>query len=113
MKNDLVYLKHIEEFCEDLQSYLYEIKDFEEFKNSKLYQDAIIRKLEVIGEASNNISKELKGEYNEVPWAEMKGIRNRLIHAYFGVNLNIVWEVLITEIPKLHKQINQIIKDKN
>ena len=113
MKSDLIYLAHIKEFCEDLKYYLYEIENFEEFKKSKLYQDAVIRKLEIIGEASNNISEKLKMEYSNIPWAEMKGMRNRLIHAYFGVNLNLVWEVLIKEIPKLYKEINQIIKDKS
>ena len=113
MKDDLIYLKHIKEFCEDLKYYLYEIENFEEFKRSKLYQDAVIRKLEIIEEASNNISEKLKKEYPNIPWAEMKGMRNRLIHAYFGVNLNLVWEVLIKEVPKLHKEINQIIKDKS
>ncbi len=113
MKDDLIYLEHIKEFCEDLLFYLYEIKDFEEFRKNKLYQDAVIRKLKIIGEASNYISQRLKKEYPKIPWAETKGMRNRLIHAYFGVNLNLVWEVLIKKIPKLNKEINQIIKDKN
>ncbi len=111
MKDDLVFLNHIKEFCEDLQEYLYEIKSFEEFKKNKLYQDAIVRKLEIIGEAGTNVSDELKNKYPQIPWREIKGMRNRLIHAYFGVNLKIVWNVLINQIPKLHKQINKIIKD--
>ena len=111
MKNDLVFLGHIKEFCEDLQEYLYEIKTFEEFKRNKLYQDAIIRKLEIIGEASTNISDELKKRYSQVPWREIKGMRNKLIHAYFGIDLRLTWESLTNDIPKLLKQIDKIIKD--
>ena len=111
MKNDLVYLNHIKEFCEDLKCYLFEIKDFEELKKSKLYQDAIIRKLELIGEASNHISDELKVRYNDIPWNKIKGMRNRLIHAYFGIDLNLIWEVLIKDIPLLEKQIKNIIDE--
>ena len=111
MKNDLVYLNHMKEFCEDLKYYLFEIKDFEELKKSKLYQDAIIRKLELIGEASAHISDELKSNYINVPWNKIKGMRNRLIHAYFGIDLNLIWEVLIKDIPILEKQIKNIIDE--
>jgi uncharacterized protein with HEPN domain len=112
MKNDLVYLEHIDEFCSDLKDYLYELNDFEEFKNNKLYQDAIIRKLEIIGEASKNISEELKNKYPEIPWKEMKALRNVIVHEYFGINYAIIWEVLTKRIPILHNQIKEIIKDK-
>ncbi len=111
MKDDLVYLNHIKEFCEDLQEYLYEIKDFEEFKKSKLYQDAVVRKIEIIGEASTNISQELKEKYSLIPWAQIKGMRNRVIHAYFGIELNFLWEVLVRDIPTLYKQILEIIEE--
>jgi len=113
MRDDLVYLGHIDEFCEDLKTYLYEIKDFEEFKKSKLYQDAIVRKLEIIGEASKNISDELKKQYPEIPWRELKALRNVIVHEYFGINYSIIWEVLTKRIPILHEQIKKIIKDLN
>jgi uncharacterized protein with HEPN domain len=113
MKDDLVYLGHIDEFCEDLKTYLYEIKDFEELKKSKLYQDAIVRKLEIIGEASKNISDELKLKYPEVEWRKIKAMRDRLIHTNFGIDLSLVWEVIIKDIPILHEQIKKIIKDLN
>ncbi len=113
MKDDLTYLRHIDEFCEDLEMYLYEISDFSEFKKSKLYQDAIVRKLEIIGEASKNISQELKNKYPKLPWKEMKALRNVIAHDYFGLNYSVIWNVLISKIPQLHKQIKEIIKDLN
>jgi len=111
MKDDRVFLNHIREFCEDLQVYLYEIESLEELKKSKLYQDAIVRKLEIIGEASNNISKELKDKYPDVPWREIKALRNIMAHEYFGLNFNTIWNVLTTKIPLLHKQIKEILKE--
>jgi len=111
MKDGRVFLNHIREFCEDLQEYLYEIKSLKELKTSKLYQDAIVRKLEIIGEASNNISKELKDKYPDVPWREIKALRNIMAHEYFGLNFNTIWNVLTTKIPLLHKQIKDILKE--
>ncbi|NPA11155.1 MAG: DUF86 domain-containing protein [Epsilonproteobacteria bacterium] len=104
MKDDKVYVGHIKEFCEDLIEYLYEIESFEEFKKSKLYQDAVVRKLEIIGEASTNISDELKSRHPEIEWKKIKGMRNKLIHAYFGIDYNLVWETLTREIPNLYKK---------
>ena len=75
------------------------------------YQDAIVRKLEIIGEASNNISKELKDKYPNVPWREIKALRNIMAHEYFGLNFNTIWNVLTTKIPLLHKQIKDILKE--
>jgi len=110
-KEDKVYLEHIDEFCDDLKTYLYEIESFEAFKKNKLYQDAVIRKMEIIGEAASNISKPFKDRYSNVPWRLMKDMRNRLIHGYFGVDLSIIWNILTNEIPVLHEQIKKIIKD--
>ena len=112
-KDDKVYLLHINEFCEDIEMYLYEIGSFEKLKKNKLYQDAIVRKLEIIGEAANNISDKFKASFPDVPWRDIIDMRNRLIHGYFGVDLNIVWQVITKDIPPLHKQIKDILKELN
>ena len=112
MKSDLVYLLHIQEFCNDIIEYIkYEINSFDDFKNNKMLVDAVVRKLEIIGEASNNISDEFKKRYPNIPFKEMKGIRNILIHEYFGVDYNIVYKTAIEEIPTLKKQIDKIIEN--
>jgi len=111
MKNDLVYILHIQEFCNDIIEYLkYETNSFDDFKNNKMLVDAVIRKLEIIGEASNNISETFKNKYNYIPFKEMKGIRNILIHEYFGVDHNIVYKTVVEEIPKLKKQIDEMVE---
>ena len=75
------------------------------------YQDAIVRKLEIIGEAANNISDKFKARFPDVPWRDIIDMRNRLIHGYFGVDLNIVWQVITKDISHLHKQIKDILKE--
>jgi hypothetical protein len=62
-------------------------------------QDAVIRNLEIIGEATKNLSEETRKKYPNVPWKSMSGVRDRLIHRYFGVNLDIVWQIVTTELP--------------
>ncbi|WP_456479244.1 HepT-like ribonuclease domain-containing protein [Nautilia sp.] len=110
-KEDIVYLKHINEFCEDLKEYFYEIGSFEEFSKNKMYQDAVFRKIEIIGEAVSNISNDLKSRYSDIPWQQIKNMRNVIIHGYFGIDKKLVWNLLINEIPVLHEQIKKIIKD--
>lgn len=76
-------------------------------------QDAIIRQIEIIGEATSRISVVFKSEYPELPWVEMKDMRNKLIHNYFGVNIKHVWNVVDQDIQPLKLQIEKILKDNN
>lgn len=72
-------------------------------------QDAVIRNLEIIGEATRNLSAELRAEYPSVPWKGMVGVRDRLIHHYFGVNLDIVWDIATRELVELESQVEAIM----
>jgi uncharacterized protein with HEPN domain len=99
MKNDQLYLTHILECITNIESYLPNGK--EDFFSSRLIQDAVIRNLEVIGEATKRISKEFRDQHPNVPWREMAGLRDVLIHDYFGVDNGIVWNVVEKEIPPL------------
>ena len=79
------------------------------FLNDTRTQDAVIRNLEIIGEAAKNISAELRMKHPDLPCTDMARVRDRLIHRYFGVNLDIVWQIAREELPKVAAQIESII----
>lgn len=85
---------------------------YEAFVGDTKTQDAVIRNLEVIGEATKNLSGELRGRYSDIPWRSMAAVRDRLIHDYFGVNLDIVWHIVTAELPAVGSRIAGIIGDK-
>ena len=77
-------------------------------------QDAVVRNLEIIGEATKNLSMQLRDKYPDLPWKGMAGIRDKLIHHYFGINLDIVWNIVTNDLPPLASQIEEILqKEKN
>jgi uncharacterized protein with HEPN domain len=76
-----------------------------------MVQDAVIRCIEIIGEASSNIPKKITVKYPDIPWSKMRGMRNLGIHEYFGVDLNITWKTIRTSLPKLKPQIEDILKE--
>ena len=74
---------------------------FQEFINSELHQNAVIRPLEIIGEAARKISGDTKSIYPQIPWGEMIGMRNRLIHEYLDIDLSTVWDTIQNDLPDL------------
>ncbi|HET7580804.1 MAG TPA: DUF86 domain-containing protein [Bacillales bacterium] len=96
MKEDRVYLTHILECISDIESY---VETKEDFYQSKLIQDAVIRNMVIIGEATKNISTELRSREKDIPWREMAALRDVLIHKYFGLELKIIWNVVSKELP--------------
>ena len=83
--------------------------DYDAFLEDLKTQDAVIRNLEIIGEASKNLSEEFQKTQTEVPWKSISGMRDKLIHDYFGVNVDIVWGVVTEDLSRLVNQISQII----
>lgn len=83
---------------------------YEEFLKDIKTQDAVVRNLEIIGEAIKNISEELKKKYPKIPWKDLTGIRDKLIHHYFGVNLDIVWNIVKEELPGIILQLEEVLK---
>jgi len=93
-------IKNIEEFAKNL--------DKEMFFKDNLRQSAIIRQLEIIGEAVKNIPSSFKEKYSTIPWKEMSGLRDILSHAYFGVNIDKIWNVVKIDLPNLKKEISKM-----
>ncbi|MBV7441075.1 DUF86 domain-containing protein [Weeksellaceae bacterium TAE3-ERU29] len=87
------------------------IQTFNSFEENWVEQDAMIRNFEIIGEASNHISKDLKEKYPDLAWNEMRGMRNFMTHEYFGLQLDTIWETAVHDIPFLKLEIAKIISD--
>jgi uncharacterized protein with HEPN domain len=83
---------------------------FDEFQSDPKTAFAVIRALEVIGEATKNIPQSIRAQYPEIPWKGFAGMRDKLIHAYFGVNLEVVWDTIQQDLPQLHPVIEQILQ---
>jgi uncharacterized protein with HEPN domain len=101
-------LLHIIEAINDIEKFLIDF-EFEGFNQSKLHRSATERQLEIIGEAASQISEELKSKYPEIEWQPIKRFRNVIAHEYFGVSVQILWGVVIKELPVLKNQIYEII----
>jgi len=99
-KNDLAYIEHILDCIRKIQGFSKGLS-LKEFTKDELVQDAIIRNIEVIGEASKKISADTKKTYYEIPWKEMTGMRDKLIHDYLGVDTKVVWKTIKEDIPAL------------
>lgn len=86
----------------------------EAFDTASMAQDAVIRNIEIIGEAASNLLRaepQIAAKYPEIPFAEIYGMRNRVSHGYFAVSLEMVWETILTDIPQLRMQIGKILED--
>ena len=104
---DLVYIKHIIEAIRDIEISIKELS-LEDFANSKDSRDACIRRLEIIGEAVKNVSQETKNKYPKIAWKQIAGTRDRIIHAYFDVDLGVVWGIIKIDLPILDKELLNI-----
>ncbi len=114
-KDELIYLNHILDCIDKIQNYTFEINK-DEFLAKPIIQDAVIRNLEIIGEATKHLTQEFRSKYPKIEWKKIAGMRDKLIHDYIGVDILAVWGVVEEIIPKFHGQILEIIeieKDKN
>lgn len=112
IKNNFTYLNHILTSIKLIEEYS-QGKKYDDLAANNMMQDAIIRQIEIIGEATSRISVVFKSEHPDLPWVDMKDMRNKLIHNYFGVNLKHVWNVVEQDIQPLKLQIEKILTDNN
>ncbi len=106
-KDERVFLSDILESIEAVEEYSKGINKKEFFENKQI-QDAVMRRLEIIGEAAKNISKEFRIKHSAIQWQKIAGLRDILIHFYHGVNLERVWVVINDDLPDLKKKIKEI-----
>jgi uncharacterized protein with HEPN domain len=107
-RDDTVYLQHVLDAIAKIETYLLGI-DEPTFYIQSLIQDGVIRQLEIIGEATKRIAPATRSMAPQIPWSAIAGMRDKLIHDYFGVNLQQVWLTAITDIPELKVSVTSIL----
>lgn len=106
-REDNALIQDIKEAIDRIISYTSQI-EYEDFLQDYKTQDAVIRNIEILGEAVKLLSDEVKEKYTNIPWKDIAGTRDKLIHNYFGVNIDIVWNIAKNEIPFLSAQLNDV-----
>jgi uncharacterized protein with HEPN domain len=109
-RSDEELIFDIKEAIKRIKSYLKSL-GYDKFLKDIKTQDAVVRNLEIIGEAAKNLSNEFKKKHEDTPWKELAGLRDRLIHHYFGVNLDIVWTIIKEELQRVSTKIEEIKSD--
>lgn len=110
MRSDLVFLQHI---LDEIDLLLKETanQSFEDFIRDEISKRAYSRCLEIIGEAVKNLSPGLKRRYKETEWKRISGLRDKIIHQYFGVNYDILWDIIKNKLPGLRRLVNRIVNE--
>ncbi len=113
MNNERVYLDYVHDMLDSAEKAIRFVGEmqYEQFSADDKTVFAVIRAIEIIGEGSKKIPKEIQKDYSEIPWREIAGTRDKLIHEYFGVNLSVVWRTVHEDLPPLLKQLRGILED--
>jgi len=106
-RTDKEFLLDIQEAIRRIELYIKGL-NYQDFLQKIETQDAVVRNLEIIGEAVKNISSNLKGKYEDIQWREIAGMRDKIIHFYFGVNWDIVWQTVKDKLPQLKEKAENI-----
>lgn len=105
-----LYVKDIIDCIEKIEEFIGNMS-FDDFKEDDKTNNAVVRKLEIIGEAVKNIPKSISKKYEEIPWKDMARMRDKIIHFYFGVDYEIVWKVIKERLPEIKPLMEQVLKD--
>jgi uncharacterized protein with HEPN domain len=108
-KNHKLFVEDMLEAIEKIERYIRGLTH-ETFVKNDMAVDAVIRNLEIIGEASRNIPEGLREKYPDIPWKRMIGLRNIAVHEYFGVDLGIIWEIISRNLPETKPKIGAMLK---
>ena len=107
-KDNLIYILHMLECIQTINEY---VVDREQFYSTRIVQDAVIRNLQIMSESSQRLSQVVKDSYPAVPWREISGFRNILVHDYLGLDLDVIWSVIEQELPDLESTLTSIKKN--
>src|SRR3989338_4769319 len=102
-----LYIRDILDSIDKIEGYVKGLT-FKKFSQNQMVIDAVVRNFEIIGEASKKLPAKIKSSHSEIPWKEMAGMRNKMIHEYFGVDLKIVWKTVKQSLPDLKKLLENI-----
>ncbi len=108
-KGDTAYLRHILDAISRIEEYTKGI-EYEDFMENHLIQDGVIRQIEIIGEATKRLSDEIREKQPNIPWKDMAGMRDKLIHDYLGVDIDAVWDTVERDIPLLKNKLKYLIE---
>jgi uncharacterized protein with HEPN domain len=110
MGRNKFYIRHILDAIQKIEKYITGF-DFKKFSNDNLVQDAVMRQLTIIGEATKRLTDDLREEYGEVPWRDICGTRDKLVHDYFGVDLNEVWQTVTNDLKDLKQVLEKCLEE--
>ena len=105
-----IFLKDIQTHSKRIITYTKDLSEQEFFKDSKTY-DAVMRNIQIIGEAIKHLPSEIRKEYKNIDWKKAAGMRDIVVHEYFGINKDIIWDVISNKIPELEKEVKKILKE--
>jgi len=113
MKSKREYIDYLQDMLEASAKALQFVRDidFQAFSKNEEKVFAVIRALEIIGEAAKNIPKSIRGRYQEIPWEDIVGMRNKVIHGYFGVDIEVIWKTVQEDLPFLQATLTRIFED--
>ena len=109
-RNYRLFIEDISECIDKIEEFVGNM-DFDEFIKDDKTASAVMRKLEIIGEASKNTPKRIREKYKELPWSDMARMRDKITHGYFGINYKIVWNVIKERLPKIKPVIHKILEE--
>ncbi len=103
-------LNDIRQAIDRIEQYIKNLS-FDAFSDDQKSVDAVVRNLEIIGEAASRLPDEFKEKYSEIEWYKVVGLRHRIVHEYFGIDLEIIWQILQKDLPELRQKISRIMGD--
>lgn len=109
-REPLIYIQDMLESIEYIEEDTQELSE-KEFSQTRIVQQAVVRNIEIIGEAVQQLPKEFIARYPSIPWRKIAATRNKIIHEYFGLKLDVIWKTIQNDLPELRKQLKEVLKD--